>query len=166
MDVSLVDIWRQLRQEEGVYSGLFEDMDEEAVVLLASLAVREDFTAESCVFREGSTGDSMYVVASGQFRVSKTDPLGSELELRILGRGEVFGEIALLDQVYRSATITAATDGVCFKLDRADLERHPALSVRIYRNLARILARRLRRSTDEVLLLETSLRLEMNDRLD
>jgi CRP/FNR family transcriptional regulator len=165
MNHSITHIWLEIRNGPGLLGSLFEGLDEPAVELLASMAVREYFIPGGSVFREGSTGDSMYVIATGQFSVSKTDPLGGELELRVLGRGEVFGEIGLLEQVYRSATVTSLAMGVTFRLDRADLDRHPELSIHIYRNLGRILARRLRLSTDEVLMLETSLRLEENEYL-
>jgi CRP-like cAMP-binding protein len=166
MNHTMTHIWLAMRDGAGLLGSLFDGLDQASVELLAGMAVREYFTAGDCVFKEGSTGNSMYVIASGQFKVSKTDPLSSEMELRMLGKGEVFGEIGLLDQVYRSATVTSISTGVTFRLDRVALDRHPQLTSTIYRNLGRILAKRLRQSTDEVLLLETTLRLEENEPME
>ena len=62
------------------------------------------------VFQEGSRGREMYVIYSGQVRISKKDPTGHDTVLSVLGPGEIFGEMALIDQGQRSATITAIED--------------------------------------------------------
>lgn len=163
MHNDMAQTWQELRRTQPLLGVLLGGLDEEALALLTSLTTMEHFDAGACVFNEGASGDCMYVCVSGQFRVSKLDALGSEIELRIIGGGEVFGEIALLEQVRRTATVTALSPATAFRLERADLERHTHLTNRIYGNLARILAKRLRQTTDEILLLETWLRLAENE---
>jgi CRP-like cAMP-binding protein len=65
------------------------------------------------VVREGTRGDHSYVIAAGEFNVSSRP--GS---FPSLAAGDVFGEIALLHDVTRTATVTARTDGELYALDR------------------------------------------------
>ena len=166
MNDELTRMWRELSRSQSLLGGLLAGLEDSDLALLASISELERFDAGTSVVKEGEPGDCMYVVVSGKFRVSKVDALSVEIELRIMGEGEVFGEIALLEQTRRTATVSAITPATVFRLERATLEQHTGLTYRIYGNLARILARRLRQSTDEVLLLETWLRLGENDDLE
>lgn len=78
------------------------------------------FNRNEVVFQEGSRGREMYVVYSGQVRISKKDSSGQETILALLGPGEIFGEMALIDQEPRSATVTVVEDDTkLVVLDRA-----------------------------------------------
>jgi MFS family permease len=76
-------------------------------------------SAATPVVREGDRADRFYVIADGSFSVSKRDETGEERELRRLARGDVFGEIGLLEGSPRTATVTAASDGRLLALDGA-----------------------------------------------
>jgi CRP-like cAMP-binding protein len=75
-------------------------------------------TAGSVLFREGDAGDRMYVVESGELRVSRPALHEPDLELGLLGPGAVFGELSLLGSGIRTATVTAVTDAGGWVLDR------------------------------------------------
>ena len=80
---------------------------------LARDAVAETVRAGDAVFSQGDVGDCFYVIASGRVRVEIDGA-----EVRTLGEGSWFGEIALLRDVRRTATITALTDVALWVLDR------------------------------------------------
>ncbi len=69
-----------------------------------------DYRKDEVIFEEGSRGREMYVVHTGEVRVSRKDSAGKEAVLGVLLPGEIFGEMALLDQKPRSATAVATKD--------------------------------------------------------
>ncbi|MFH1531053.1 MAG: cyclic nucleotide-binding domain-containing protein [Pseudomonadota bacterium] len=91
------------------------------------------FAPGEVFFREGRPGDSMAVIAAGEFRVSVTAPDGSQREIGTLGPGEVVGEMVCVDPAPRSATVTATKPSVVFLLSRSMLlalkERGPAVAM-------------------------------------
>ena len=95
--------------------------------------------AGDIVFQRGDAGDAFYVVASGRARVVGRDAAGREVSLALLKRGDHFGEVALLSNVPRTATVRAAEDLVLLRLDREDflhfLSRHPQARVALQRYL-------------------------------
>jgi ATP-binding cassette subfamily B protein len=78
----------------------------------------ERFEAGQVIFRQGEPGDRFYIVVRGQVDVLTTDPAGRERRLSTLTDGDYFGEIALLEEVPRTATIRARTSVVCLTLER------------------------------------------------
>ena len=73
--------------------------------------------AGDVVIHQGDPADRFYVIESGTVVVSQTDAAGATRELRRMGPDEVFGELGLLSGALRSATVTAATDGLLLALD-------------------------------------------------
>ena len=70
------------------------------------------------IIDQGDIADRFYVIDSGTYAVTQRAPDGSNVELRTLGPGDVFGEIGLLSSVPRTATVTAASAGRLYALDR------------------------------------------------
>ena len=91
------------------------------------------------LFERGDPGDAFYVVASGRARVIGQDAAGREISLSVLKRGDHFGDIALLTEAPRTATVRAAEDLVLLRLDRHDflnyLAEHPHVRVALERFL-------------------------------
>src|SRR6266545_5282619 len=85
--------------------------------------------ADETIFLMGSPGDSMMAVLSGQVRISVPSPDGKEIVLAMLGTGQIFGEVALLDGKERTADARATTECSLAVLERRDVlsffERHP-----------------------------------------
>ncbi len=107
---------------------------EELDRLLAPARV-ERFDEGRVLFRKGDPGDSLYVVLAGRISIGTTSEDGKEVVLNVLGRGEVFGEIALLDGKARTANATAMAESHLLVLDRSDfmpfLESHPEVAARL-----------------------------------
>jgi MFS family permease len=103
---------------------MFEPLSVVAKEHVASRLTRVDVAPGEVVVRAGEAGDRFYVVADGELEVS-----AAGRELRTLGRGEGFGEIALLQNVPRTATVTARTDSRLYALDKpsflASVSSHP-----------------------------------------
>jgi CRP-like cAMP-binding protein len=124
--------------------------------LLAKYSREERFEANSMVFAEGESGDALYIVVDGAIRISRMVPGAGEECLSILKRGEVFGEMALIDEQPRSADARAHTDGsTVFSISRALLEEvlsmDPDAAVQFLGLLCRLLCRRLRAMNERLI---------------
>ena len=94
------------------------------------------------IFHEGDQGDSFYMIVSGEAEVKK-----GEKVMTILGNGEVFGEMALLNSETRSATVVAHTDMEVYQLKQEHFDDVLLKSPNIANSLSRALAKRLRTTT-------------------
>lgn len=136
----------------------FRNLPAEALEAIAARLRRESFARGEVVFRKGEPSDSMYLVQSGQVDVvlDGEEGLVPEREpLASLGAGSFVGELGLLLNEPRSATLLAVTDSELLALSRADLdellEQHPAVAVDLSRELGRRLVATNRRIAAPVL---------------
>lgn len=115
---------------------LFSDLEKDALVALMSRIRLRRFAPGEAVIREGEKGESFYVVAEGSLKVGRAVD-GREVDLARLGEGHFFGEMALLSDAPRSATVTAETDAELLELDRPLLESlieaHPSVDQALQR---------------------------------
>jgi len=117
--------------------------------LLAKYSREKSYPAAALIFAEGSPGDRLYIVVDGSVRISRMVPGMGEECLSILERGEVFGELALIDEQPRSADARAHSAGcTVFSISRSLLEEvlsmDPDAAVQFLSLLCRLLCRRLR----------------------
>jgi uncharacterized membrane protein len=129
---------------------IFESLDENGANSLCDLLETIDCLPDQVLFRAGDAGDGMYIIEQGTIGISMKAADGQQLTIAELGRGEFFGEMAMIDGKARSATATALESSRL-----AILSRHHFLSfVQSNSNVALemlgALAHRLRR-TDELL---------------
>ena len=123
--------------------------------LLATYSREGRYEPESLIFAEGERGDELYIVVEGEVRISRVLPGIGEETLTILGRGEVFGEMALIDDQPRSADARAHREGATvFSVSRSLLEEvlsmDPDAAVQFLSLLCRLLCRRLRAMNDRL----------------
>jgi CRP-like cAMP-binding protein len=123
---------------------------------LASLSREKKFAPHQQIFREGETGDEMYVVLEGRVMISKFIPGAGEEALAFLERGDYFGEMALIDNEPRSADATASDRGaVVLAIPRevlvGILDIHRVSSLRLLRLLCTMVAGRLRELDDKII---------------
>ncbi len=105
------------------------------------------------LFSEGEAGDYAYVVDEGAIKVSRKDLSGSQLILATLDRGEIFGELALIDTNPRSATATAMKTTELIILDRETFQEGIRTEPRLLNLIMGDFARRIRRMDDLALVL-------------
>jgi len=97
---------------------LFESLDDDAAKQLCDLLETLDCEKQKVLFRAGEAGDAMYIIERGKVRISVDATDGRELTLTELGRGDFFGEMALLDGQPRSANATASEESRLAVLSR------------------------------------------------
>jgi CRP/FNR family cyclic AMP-dependent transcriptional regulator len=114
-----------------LFGGLSAD---EREALLPRLR-RRAFRAGATVFMRGDPGQDLYVVESGSVKICLTTEQGKEITLAILGQGEFFGELALLDGQPRSSDAVAMEPTQCLLLERTEflhfIEHRPRVALLI-----------------------------------
>src|SRR6202035_4341792 len=104
--------------------------------------------ADQTLFLAGDEGDGCYRVEEGLLKASVAAPNGGERILAILGPGSVVGELSMIDGAPRSASVTALRDSkLCF-VGQADFDAIGKSNPEIYRDVMKMLARRLRDTND------------------
>jgi CRP-like cAMP-binding protein len=125
--------------------------NEEILTILKMSSEKLTLNVGDIVFREGSPGNKMYVILSGQVRITRSLGLEGEEELAVLDHGQIFGEMGLIDAAPRSARATAhaASTILLVITENSMRELNSELIYKFYRNFASLLARRLRAANDQ-----------------
>lgn len=139
---------------------LFAGLKTQALELIAKVASDESHAPGTKIFQHGDPGDKLYLILEGRVRISREVPGMGEEALAVLGPGEVFGEMALLDDSPRSAD--ARVHERCRLLaipkDGFDdlLFLHKDLAYEVLWSMVRLLVSRLRETTDKLTFLSVS----------
>ena len=149
---------RELLAKDSLFSGLTADQLDELVAASRSLRlVKRDE-----LFHKGDAGSQVYVVVSGKLKALTTSLEGDDVVFSILGPGEVFGEIALLGETPRTATVVAIERCELMVIDRRDflalLKRHPDAAIRLLQLLA-VRVKRVSELVEDTLFLNLPVRL-------
>jgi HEAT repeat protein len=124
---------------------VFEHVSGEDLAALARVAELETFAPGEAIFREGELGDALYVVVRGRVRIlSGGEPLAN------LGPGEAIGEMAVLDEVPRTATAIAQEEVEVLRIGSEEFYEILHEQVEIAEGVIRMLARRLRSADDAI----------------
>jgi MFS superfamily sulfate permease-like transporter len=138
---------------------VLEDLTEAECAVVRALLVRRTFRPGEVVIEEGSLDRDLFLMSRGTVSV-KVDLPGQDRQRRLasFSAGTVFGEVALLDQQPRSATVTADDEVVCYVLSEdafhALVRDHHAIAIKLLTNLGRELSRRVRRANAMISQLE------------
>jgi CRP/FNR family cyclic AMP-dependent transcriptional regulator len=129
---------------------LFADLSESDREAINKLAVTRSYAKNTLVMCEGDRSDSLYIVLTGKVKVFLSDEEGKEVTLNTQGPGEYFGELAMLDEAPRSASVVTVEDTKLAVVSKAAfdecLEKNPKIALTLIRGLAR----RLRELTENV----------------
>jgi uncharacterized protein len=148
----LVTLWDLVRlrmnAEALLRAPLFRDLSRWEMRKVVVLGDLRSVAAGHTIVTKGDQGDEMFVIVSGQARVFDVLPDGTQRTLTTLEDGDLFGEIALVGGGVRTASVVAEASTEVLALDFRALERirrrFPYTGSKIFRNLARNLADRLR----------------------
>jgi CRP-like cAMP-binding protein len=103
---------------------MFDDVPEDVLSELAGRVRLRSFARGQPVVRQGDRANAFYVVRSGTLQVVEEDPdTGNERALRTLGRGESFGELGLVQNALRAATVRALEESELFEIDKGTFDR-------------------------------------------
>lgn len=118
---------------------LFKDTPENVLADLAPLMKEIQYEQGTEIFKEGDIGDSMYIIQQGNIKIHK-----GNTTLAILKDKEVFGELSLLDADTRSASATAETDCILYKIDQEPFYELMDERPEVAKGFIKILCQRLR----------------------
>lgn len=129
---------------------MFSCLTQEDLNGLAALLQRRDYEKGEIIFHEGDVGTALYVVRKGEVLIRLSHEDGKEVVLSHLTRGDVFGELALLDGDPRSADAVAREPTQLLVLSRADFQRFIADKPKLVMNLLTGMSRLVRHVTQLV----------------
>ena len=118
---------------------LFKETPENILADLAPLMKEMQYEQGTEIFKEGETGDCMYIIQQGNIKIHK-----GNTTLAILKEKEVFGELSLLDADTRSASATAHTDCILYKIDQEPFYELMDERPEVAKGFIKILCQRLR----------------------
>jgi len=129
---------------------LFSLLPVAQLLLLTQVVLRKPYPKNSTVIAAGDPADALYVVISGRLKVTMSDNEGREVILAILNQGEVFGEMGLIDQAPRSATVVAMESCELLTITRADFTKCLQKNFDLTMNVIRGLVKRLREADKNI----------------
>jgi CRP-like cAMP-binding protein len=128
----------------------FTDAD---LARLAEVCEERQMAEGTTIFIENMPGESLFLVRRGTIRISKMFAEGDEKTLVVLGPEDIFGEMAIVDGLPRSATARVAEDASLISLKKIDFEAlgqsDPALALKLVMNIVRVFSKRTREANDE-----------------
>lgn len=120
-------------------TSLFGALPDEELRRIAPALRAESYAKGEQIITEGERGDSAYLIVSGEAAIVTADLIGEQVVLRTFSAGAVFGEVALVEDAPRTATVRAMTDLEVYALDRATFrsleDSNPAFSASVRKNV-------------------------------
>ncbi|MEJ7809396.1 MAG: Crp/Fnr family transcriptional regulator [Gemmatimonadaceae bacterium] len=129
---------------------LLHGLDNAELTRFAELTRERTYPKGSVILFEDDPGDSLFIVKSGRVKVVLVGDDGREVILGLLGVGEHFGELSLIDGQPRSAHVIATEDTLLIVLRREDLRRRVEESPALAWSLLTALSKRLRRADEQI----------------
>lgn len=120
---------------------IFSELEAERLQQISRLGSRKFYKRDSVILREDETGSALFVIIFGKVKISRSSEDGKEVILTILNESDFFGEMAILDGLNRSATVTALDDTELFLIQRTDflnlLYENPEVAIALLHELTR-----------------------------
>lgn len=148
----------RLEQLRGVQ--LFSGLKQPALELIARIAQEEQHGKNQKIFRHGDPGEKLYLILEGKVRISREVPGMGEEALAVLGPGQIFGEMALLDDSPRSADANVHESCRLLAVPRDGFDDllflNKDLAYEVLWSIVKMLLKRLRETNDKLTFLSTS----------
>jgi CRP/FNR family transcriptional regulator, cyclic AMP receptor protein len=139
---------------------LFSALKPAALELVARISTLEEHARGTKIFRHGELGDKLYLILEGRVRISREVPGMGEEALAVLGPGQVFGEMALLDESPRSADANVHESCKLLAIPRDGFDDllflNKELAYEVLWTIVEMLLQRLRETNDKLTFLSTS----------
>lgn len=120
---------------------IFSELDDASLEKVSRHGTVQSFVKDAVILSEHEAGSALFVIVSGKVKISRgsNDNQGKEVILSLLNPSDFFGEMALLDGLKRSATVTAMEESKVFIVQRNDfldlLKTHPEVSILLLQEL-------------------------------
>jgi len=118
---------------------LFKDLSNRHLTKFANRFSTRDFAKDEVIFEQGSSGIGLYIIASGQVHIIRTDD-GEQTQLEDLGVNDFFGELSLLVDAPRTASAVAVEPTTCLMLRKLDflgeLDEEPEIALPMLKEIA------------------------------
>jgi CRP-like cAMP-binding protein len=145
----------------------FDRLSRTELKLVGRMLHERQYQKGEIVFNEGEPGAGMYIVITGEIEITKKINGVNAISLADIKERSFFGELALLDEIPRSASAIAKTDSVLYGFSKPSLEtlcsRNPHLGIKILSNLSRLVCRRLVKSNEVLEKIQTNRKPEPQD---
>lgn len=133
---------------------VFESLTNGELVQIERVLHERHYHPDEVVFNEGEPGAGLYIVKKGEVSIRKKIVGGDDIQLAVIHERSFFGELALLDEIPRSASAIALSPAILYGFSKPDLEhlleRNPRLGTKIIQNLARLVSKRLVKSNENL----------------
>ena len=129
---------------------LFAELDDRELSSIAAVAKSRRYSKDDVVFHADESGDIFCLIKEGQVKVTMISPEGKEIILSMLGPGDFFGEMSLLDNEQRSATVIATEALELVTIWRSDFLQILQENFSITKKVLAELSRRLRRASNRI----------------
>ncbi len=128
----------------------FTQLSDHELDVVRAVATEKTYPKSAVVLTEGEMGDSLYMIQSGKVKVFIGDEDGREIILKILGPGDFFGEMSMIDKQPRSASVNTIEASTFLVLSHAGFEKCVEQSPRIANMVMRVLAQRVREADRKI----------------
>ncbi len=129
---------------------LFSGLGDDELAVLFRYAVKITVSRNTLLFSQGAPGDALYIIQRGKVKVVLSDAGGKEVILSVLGPGNFFGEMALIDDEPRSAGVMTMEISEFYVISKSDFRACVAKQPELATNLMRHLSRRLRAADQKI----------------
>jgi CRP-like cAMP-binding protein len=133
---------------------IFRDLDDAELAQVAEVCKEEKFVSGEYIFHEGEHGNRLYLIVSGEVRISRDVPGSGEEALAILKPGALFGEMAVFDRTERSTHAISNGGTTALTISRADFEMlldfNREMAYKVLWAVVRLLSSRLRSTNDSL----------------